>query len=52
MGVKVYVLFDGDVVGLIFICMIDLDVDMFYGIGGVLEGVIFVVVIRVLGGDM
>ena len=38
MGVKVYALPDGDVAGSILTCMIDSDVDMFYGIGGALKG--------------
>lgn len=32
--------------------MLDSEVDVLYGIGGVLEGVVFVVVICVLDGDM
>lgn len=52
MGVCVFVVLDGDVVVLILICMFDSEVDMMYCIGGVLEGVVFVVVICVLDGDM
>lgn len=52
LGVKVFVLLDGDVVVSVLICWQDNFYDVMYIIGGVLEGVIFVCVVKVLGGDM
>ncbi|MBG6245433.1 fructose-bisphosphatase class II [Candidatus Symbiopectobacterium sp. 'North America'] len=52
LGVKVFVIPDGDVAASILTCMPDSEVDVLYGIGGAPEGVISAAVIRALDGDM
>ena len=52
LGVRIFAIPDGDVVGSILTAIVDSDADMLYGIGGAPEGVISAAVIKALGGDM
>lgn len=51
-GANVNLFSDGDVIYAAATCMEDLDIDMFYGIGGAPEGVLGAVASRCLGGEM
>lgn len=43
---------EGDVIGVLMVVVFGIGVDVFMGVGGILEGVIVVVVVKVLGGGM
>lgn len=50
-GVLICLIGDGDVVGVIYIIdLVEIGIDIYVGIGGVLEGVLVVVVLCCIGG--
>lgn len=51
-GVRIKLINDGDVVGVINMVFDYMGVDILFGFGGVFEGVFFVVVLKVLGGEI
>ncbi|CDQ38896.1 MULTISPECIES: class II fructose-bisphosphatase [Virgibacillus] len=51
-GANVHLFNDGDVIYATSTCMEDLNIDMFFGIGGAPEGVLGAVAVRCLGGEM
>lgn len=50
LGISIYLILDGDIVGVIYIIDLFIGIDIYMGQGGVLEGVFVVVVLCCIGG--